>query len=59
MGELTDKIEGNIKEGVGKIKEAIGSRNHDGDLAAEGQKDQVEGKGDQLKGNVKGVINDL
>lgn len=58
MGELTDKIEGNIKEAVGKAKEALGARNHDGDLAAEGQADQVEGKGDQFKGKVKGALGD-
>ena len=58
MGELTDKIKGNVKEAVGKAKEAIGSHNHDGDLAAEGQSDQLEGKGDQLKGKVKGALGD-
>ena len=58
MGELTDKIEGNIKEVVGKVKEAVGAHNHDGDLAAEGQADQVEGKGDQFKGKVKGALGD-
>jgi len=58
VGELTDKIKGNINEAVGKVKEAVGSHNHDGDLAAEGQAQQVEGKGEQFKGKVKGALGD-
>jgi uncharacterized protein YjbJ (UPF0337 family) len=58
MGELTDKIKGNVNEAVGKVKEALGEHNHDGDLAAEGKAQQVEGKGDQFKGKVKGALGD-
>jgi uncharacterized protein YjbJ (UPF0337 family) len=58
MGELTDKIKGNVNEMVGKAKEALGDHNRDADMKAEGQAQQVEGKGQQLKGSVKGALGD-
>ncbi len=58
MGELTDKIKGNVNEAVGNVKEAIGRHNNDPDLAAEGAAQQVEGKGEQFKGKVKGALGD-
>ncbi|MDR6145905.1 uncharacterized protein YjbJ (UPF0337 family) [Sphingomonas sp. SORGH_AS870] len=58
MGELTDKIKGNVNELVGKAKEALGEHNHDADLKAEGQAQQVEGKGQPVKGSVKGALGD-
>lgn len=32
MGELVDKIKGNVNELVGKAKEKIGEHNHDADM---------------------------
>ncbi|KTT69666.1 CsbD family protein [Sphingomonas endophytica] len=58
MGELTDKIKGNVNEAIGKVKEAIGSHNNDGELMAEGKAQQAEGKGEQFKGKVKGALGD-
>ncbi|WP_294239632.1 CsbD family protein [uncultured Sphingomonas sp.] len=58
MGELVDKIKGNVNELVGKAKEAIGEHNHDDKLTAEGEAQQVEGKGQQMKGSVKGALGD-
>ena len=58
MGELTDKIKGNVNELVGKAKEALGDHNNDADMKAEGQAQQVEGKGEQFKGKVKGALGD-
>ena len=58
MGELTDKIKGNVNEAIGKAKEAIGEHNRDPNLAAEGEAQQAEGKGQQMKGKVKGALGD-
>ena len=58
MGELTDKIKGNVNEAIGKAKEAIGKNQGDADLAASGAAQETEGKGQQLKGSVKGALGD-
>ncbi len=58
MGELTDKIKGNVNEAVGKAKEALGDHNRDDSLKAEGQAQQAQGKGEQMKGSVKGALGD-
>ncbi|WP_267435352.1 CsbD family protein [Sphingomonas sp. GM_Shp_1] len=58
MGELTDKIKGNVNELVGNAKEALGDHNRDADLKAEGQAQQIKGKGQEVKGSVKGALGD-
>jgi uncharacterized protein YjbJ (UPF0337 family) len=58
MGELTDKIKGNVNELVGKAKEAIGEHNNNDKLVAEGEAQQAKGKGEQMKGSVKGALGD-
>ncbi|MBB5715303.1 CsbD family protein [Sphingomonas aerophila] len=58
MGELTDKIKGNVNEAIGNVKQAIGEHNRDPDLAAEGKAQEVQGKGEQFKGSVKGALGD-
>ena len=58
MGELTDKIKGNVNEAVGKAKEAIGKNQNDPDMAADGAAQETQGKGQQLKGTVKGALGD-
>lgn len=58
MGELVDKIKGNVNEMVGKAKEALGDHNNDEKMKAEGQAQQVQGKGEQFKGKVKGALGD-
>ncbi|HEX8484257.1 CsbD family protein [Sphingomonas sp.] len=58
MGELTDKIKGNVNEAIGNAKEAVGKRNNDPDLAAEGAAQSTVGKGQQFKGKVKGALGD-
>ncbi len=58
MGELTDKIKGNVNEAIGKVKEKLGEHNNDADLAAEGKAQQAEGKGEQFKGKVNGALGD-
>lgn len=58
MGELTDKIKGNIDEAIGKVKEVLGDHNHDDSLKAEGEGQQITGKGEQAKGKIKGALGD-
>lgn len=58
MGELTDKIKGGVNDAIGKAKVAIGEHTNNADLAAEGQAQQAEGKGEKMKGSVKGALGD-
>lgn len=65
MGELTDKIKGNVNEAIGKAKQAIAGDPNDpnrtakGDkLEAEGIAQELKGKGQQLAGKVKGALGD-
>lgn len=65
MGELTDKIKGNVDELVGKAKQAIAgdaddaNRTHaDDKLEAEGKVQELKGKGEQTIGSVKGALGD-
>jgi uncharacterized protein YjbJ (UPF0337 family) len=55
MGELKDRIKGNINEAVGRAKQRSG----DPDTRDEGAGQELKGKGQQLKGAVKGAINRL
>jgi len=55
MGEFTDKIKGNIKEAAGKMKQNSSNER----VREEGAAQEMRGKGQQLKGKVKGVINKL
>ena len=52
MGELGDRIKGNINEAAGKMKQ--GSDNER--VREEGAAQEVQGKGQQLKGKVKGLL---
>jgi uncharacterized protein YjbJ (UPF0337 family) len=65
MGELTDKIKGNVNELVGKAKQAMAgdaddpNRTHaDDKLDAEGKVQELKGQGQQLMGKVKGALGD-
>ena len=55
MGEVTDRIKGNVNEAVGRAKQQSG----DPDTRDEGAGQEVKGKAQQLKGAVKGAINRL
>jgi uncharacterized protein YjbJ (UPF0337 family) len=55
MGELKDRIKGNVNEAVGRAKQQSG----DPDTRDEGAGQEVNGKAQQLKGAVKGAINRL
>ena len=65
MGELTDKIKGNVNELVGKAKQAMAGdaddpnrTRADDKLAAEGKVQELKGKGQRLMGKVKGALGD-
>lgn len=58
MGELTDKIKGNVNEAIGKAKEAIGGHQADAQLHDEGAAQKLKGKGQQVVGKVKGALGD-
>jgi uncharacterized protein YjbJ (UPF0337 family) len=55
MGEFADKIKGNVNEALGKARQ----RSDDPDTRSEGAGQELKGKAQQLKGDIKGAINKL
>jgi uncharacterized protein YjbJ (UPF0337 family) len=55
MGELTDKIKGNVNEAVGRAKQ----QSDNPDTRSEGAGQELKGRVQQVKGAVKGAINKL
>ena len=67
MGELTDKIKGNVNELVGKAKQAVADHttphsdaqaDDNARLKGEGLGQELKGKGQQFAGKVKGALGD-
>ena len=54
MGELTDKIKGNVNEAAGKLKQG----SDDPETRDEGKEQELKGKGEQFIGQVKGALGD-
>jgi uncharacterized protein YjbJ (UPF0337 family) len=54
-----DRIEGPLKEGVGKIQEAWGDATNQPDTEAEGQEKQAEGKLQEGWGETKDAARDV
>jgi uncharacterized protein YjbJ (UPF0337 family) len=54
MGELTDKIKGNVNEAIGKAKQ----HSSDSSTRAEGAAQELKGKAQQAAGSVKGALGD-
>jgi uncharacterized protein YjbJ (UPF0337 family) len=54
MGELKDKIKGNINEAAGKLKQQSDNPETRGDGAAQ----EMKGKGQQFVGKIKGALGD-
>ena len=52
MGELTDKIEGNVNEAIGKAKQISDNP----DTREEGAAQELKGDTQQVKGAVKGMF---
>lgn len=53
-----DRIEGGVKEGVGKVKEEFGDAIDDPGTEVEGKRDQVEGNIQQGWGETKDAVRD-
>ena len=51
-----DKIEGNIHEVIGKVKETAGNLTDNPDLEAEGQKEHLAGKIHKKVGELEEVL---
>ena len=54
MGELTDKVKGNINEAAGKLKQ----ESDNPDTREEGRGQEAEGKVQQGVGKIKGALGD-
>jgi len=61
MGELVDKVKGNVNEAVGKAKQ----QSNDPETRAKGKGQETKGKGQetkgkaqQVKGSIKGALGD-
>lgn len=54
MGELVDKIKGNVNEALGKAKQ----ESDNPDTRAEGATQEGKGKAQQLGGKIKGALGD-
>ena len=54
VGELKDKAKGNVNEALGKAKQKSGNPN----TRQEGRAQEIKGKGQQFKGEVKGKLGD-
>ena len=54
MGELGDKIKGNLDEMAGKMKQ----QSDNPDTKDEGAAQEMKGKGEQFMGKVKGALGD-
>ncbi|MES2336584.1 MAG: CsbD family protein [Pseudomonadota bacterium] len=60
MGELIDKVKGNVNEAIGKAKQAVAGDGPDRneELAGEGAAQEGKGKAQQTVGSVKGALGD-
>jgi uncharacterized protein YjbJ (UPF0337 family) len=54
-----DRIEGNVKEGMGKVQEAWGDATNDPETQAEGEQKQAEGNLQEGWGKVKDAGRDM
>jgi uncharacterized protein YjbJ (UPF0337 family) len=54
MGELTDKLKGNANEALGKAKQQSANPA----IRDQGAGQELKGKGQQLKGAIKGALGD-
>jgi uncharacterized protein YjbJ (UPF0337 family) len=55
MGELTDKLKGTANKAAGKLKQ----NSADPNVRDEGKAQEAKGKGQKIKGKIKGIINEL
>lgn len=56
MGELTEKIKGNVNEAIGEMKQ----ESNNPETRAEGREQELKGEAQQFKGEVEGKLgNDI
>ena len=55
MGEFLDKAKGAANQAAGQLKQ----ESRDEETREEGAAQELKGEGQELKGKIKGVINDL
>jgi uncharacterized protein YjbJ (UPF0337 family) len=55
MGEIKDRLKGKANQAIGDMKQ----QSADPDVRDEGDAQKLKGTGQELKGKVKGIINDL
>jgi uncharacterized protein YjbJ (UPF0337 family) len=55
MGEIKDRLKGNTNQTIGDMKQ----QSDDPDTRDEGAAQKLKGVGQEFKGKVKGVVNDL
>ncbi|MFL6858506.1 MAG: CsbD family protein [Allosphingosinicella sp.] len=55
MGEFTDKLKGQANQAIGGVKQ----QSPDPEVRDEGDAQKLKGTGQEIKGAVKGVVNDL
>ena len=54
MGELKEKIKGNVNEAIGNLKQ----HSRDAETRAEGRAQERKGEAQQFKGEVEGALGD-
>ncbi|MEH6700736.1 CsbD family protein [Parasphingorhabdus sp.] len=54
MGELLDRLKGNVNEAVGSAKQ----QSNDPETRAKGKAQEIKGKAQQVKGAIKGALGD-
>ncbi len=54
MGKLTDEIKGKANEAIGKVKQQSANP----DTRADGDVQSLKGKGQGIKGKIKGALGD-
>ena len=59
MGEFSDKLDAAGNKIAGKAKELYGDATDNETLEAEGKAQQLKGSAQDVKGDVKGKLNDL
>lgn len=54
MGKLTENVKGTANEVIGKVKQ----KSNDPETRTDGMKQDLKGKAQKLKGDVKGALGD-
>lgn len=55
----SDRAEGMVDQGKGKVKQGVGDLTDDEQMQGEGKVDELKGKGEQAVGDLKDAAGDL